>query len=67
MATREPLEWDLKFEFESETLPMAQLGSCQLGWTSWLHADEPEALESAVLVFVDDRLYSVAETEGGRA
>ncbi|MCJ8518557.1 type VI secretion system protein ImpH [Pseudorhizobium tarimense] len=67
MATREPLEWDLKFEFDPETLPMAKLGSCQLGWTSWLHADEPEALENAVLVFVDDRLYAVAETEGGRA
>ncbi|MBO3761683.1 type VI secretion system baseplate subunit TssG [Ciceribacter sp. L1K22] len=67
MATREPLEWDLKFAFAPDTLPTAQLGSSQLGWTTWLQADEPGALESDVLVFVNDRLYSVAETEGGRA
>lgn len=69
MATREPLEWDMQFEFAPETVPMAQLGACQLGWTSWLHASEPDLLESAVLVFVDDHLYAVSDAgqEGGRA
>lgn len=64
MVTREPLEWDLQFTFEPETIPMARLGDCRLGWTSWLHADETNDLESTVLLSTDDRISSF-ET-GGR-
>lgn len=48
MINREPLEWDIAFEFEPETVPMARLGECRLGWSSWMYAHEPERLESTV-------------------
>lgn len=58
MATREPLEWELQFSFEPETIPMAKLGECRLGWTSWLHADTTEPLEDTILLATDSTVSS---------
>ncbi|MDL2408864.1 type VI secretion system baseplate subunit TssG [Rhizobium calliandrae] len=59
MATREPLEWELQFSFEPETILMAQLGECRLGWTSWLYADDPERLEDTILLSTDCTVSSI--------
>ncbi|MGX5851222.1 type VI secretion system baseplate subunit TssG [Mesorhizobium sp. PL10] len=48
MVNREPLEWDILFAFEPETMPMARLGECRLGWSSWMHADDVDRLESTI-------------------
>ena len=48
MINREPLEWDILFEFEPQTVPMARLGECHLGWSSWMHADQVDRLESSI-------------------
>lgn len=72
MATREPLEWELQFAFEPETIPMARLGECRLGWSSWLHAEEDIALEDTILLLTDNRVSSFdmppasTEFEGNR-
>ncbi|WP_162894647.1 type VI secretion system baseplate subunit TssG [Rhizobium terrae] len=75
MATREPLEWELQFAFDAETIPMARLGECRLGWTSWFYADNPEPLEDTILLSADsivssfDKQPAAAgfESMGGRA
>lgn len=48
MINREPLEWDIAFEFEPESVPMAQLGESRLGWSSWMYAHETARLESTI-------------------
>jgi type VI secretion system protein ImpH len=48
MVNREPLEWDIAFEFEPDTVPMGRLGEARLGWSSWMYAHEPGHIESTV-------------------
>jgi type VI secretion system protein ImpH len=50
MINREPLEWDIACDFEPESVPMAKLGECQMGWSGWMYADDPERLQSTVHV-----------------
>lgn len=75
MATREPLEWEFQFAFDPDSIPMAKLGECRLGWTSWLHADELDPLEDTIILSTDGTLSSLDTAEhmtgfehmGGRA
>lgn len=62
MINREPLEWDIRFEFEPETVPMARLGECRLGWSSWMHAHEAGRLESKVHIAPVEMLSSDSAT-----
>lgn len=50
MVNREPLEWDVEYDLEPGSVPMARLGECRLGWSSWLATDGPEHVESRVCV-----------------
>ena len=50
MINREPLEWDIEFDFEPDSIAVTGLGETRLGWTSWLQAHEPDYLESKVRV-----------------
>lgn len=50
MINREPLEWDLEFNFEPSSVPLARLGSCRLGWESWLYSQDAGAVENVVCV-----------------
>ena len=52
MICREPLEWDLQFEFDAESVPTAKLGECRLGWSSWAHASDAAGRENTVVVSV---------------
>lgn len=48
MVNREPLEWDVEYDLEPDTVPMARLGECRLGWSSWLAAQNPAFVENRV-------------------
>jgi|GEM_PF-20955 len=61
MITREPLEWDIQFEFDAKTVPVARLGESQLGWATWLSAPDPNAMESTVRIAA---IEGVGEGEG---
>ncbi|MBB3457479.1 type VI secretion system protein ImpH [Rhizobium sp. BK313] len=52
MVNREPLDWDMQFEFEPETVPMGCLGEMKLGWSGWLYAHDADHLESTVRLAV---------------
>jgi type VI secretion system protein ImpH len=47
MVNREPLDWDIQFEFAPGTVPLARLGEAQLGWTGWM-ASDPAALDNTI-------------------
>jgi len=64
MTNREPLDWDIEFDFKPDTIPMGQLGEARLGWTSWLQADDPGDLESTVCIAPVERPLT-AQHEGG--
>lgn len=50
MVNREPLEWDIEYDLEPESIPTARLGECRLGWSSWLAAEKPEHMERKVRI-----------------
>jgi type VI secretion system protein ImpH len=50
MVNREPLDWDVQFDFEPDTVPMARLGEARLGWSSWLGSHDAEHLENMIRV-----------------
>lgn len=52
MINREPLDWDIQFEFEPKTVPMGCLGEMKLGWTGWLYAHDADHLESTMRLAV---------------
>lgn len=50
MVNREPLDWDIEFVFEPDTVPVARLGQTQLGWSSWLAATAPGDMDCTVRI-----------------
>ncbi len=64
MLNREPLDWDIEFEFEPDTIPQARLGEAQLGWTGWMAA-APEAMDNRIRIAPAAPSIAAGETAGG--
>ncbi|MBS8262598.1 type VI secretion system baseplate subunit TssG [Roseibium polysiphoniae] len=52
MVIRDPLDWDLEFDFEPDSIPMGRLGESRLNQSFWLHADADVPLETPVQLSV---------------
>lgn len=50
MIQREPLEWDIEYDFDAETIPQMQLGEARLGWSSWLPAHSAVDMEHRISI-----------------
>lgn len=62
MSNREPLEWDISFDFEPETIPVARLGESRLGWSTWLQAGDSGDLDDPIIIAaVDDDMLAREE------
>lgn len=48
MVMRDPLEWDMQFEFEEETVSSGFVGEARLGVSLWLDAEDDRNLENPV-------------------
>ena len=48
MIVRDPIDWDLEFQYEAETMRQGQLGSARLGNNLWVADIEGGALENNV-------------------
>lgn len=50
MKCREPLDWDLSFDCEPDTVPIARLGEARLGRSSWLGANGSGEMQNPVIL-----------------
>lgn len=50
MVMRDPLEWDMEFDFEEDTVSSGFVGSSRLGVSLWIDAEEDRHLENPVQV-----------------
>lgn len=65
MFIRDPLDWDLEYVFEVESVPPGRLGESRLGQSFWLHAENNELYETTVrlsAVSATSRWNTVGET-----